>query len=163
MEQKEISKQIAKNRISFYILMTIIVVAFAFVGLAFYWSTAPYKILEIKNQPVPVVPTEIDGDRYITAIFNYCKNMDIEGKTQITLVSKETVLELPKSDERARKGCRTIEAPLAIPPHAATDTYHYHFVVTYHPNPLRTVVFEFDTEEFNVIKTGSEGEAATRE
>lgn len=144
--------------------MAVIIAAIYFIGIVFYWYIVPYSILEIKNSPVPVVPKEVNGLRYVTAIFDYCKNVEVEGKIEIALVSDKTKLELPSSHETTKKGCKSdFEVPLPIPPHASTDTYHYHYIVTYKPNPLRTIVVEFDTEAFKVIKTGSEGEPATRE
>lgn len=166
MEKKEIdiNIQFVRSRIFFYASMTVLSIGMGFVILIFYWYNAPYKILEIKNHPVPVIPKEVNGLRYVTAIFDFCKHKKIEGKVEVSLVSTQTELPLPDYDEVTKPGCQNgLEAPLPIPPQTATGVYHYHYIVTYHPNPLRTITVEFDTQEFSVVKTGAEGQPATRE
>lgn len=146
------------SRLGVKVAYVVVALAALTTGLMAYWGAAQYDVLDIRQSPVPVRPKEVSGpDPTIIATIDYCKKLDVEGTAVVTLVSKKTVLLTPAYKDKTPKTCATLEAALLIPPQATPDVYHYHWRVVYKVNPIKTVVEEFDTEEFELKTQGGEG------
>lgn len=141
-------------------------VLFAFVGLTFfliltvYWLGQPYgepvvefdggiNILRPDGTPGPVV---VEAGSEVLVQSSYCKNHD----TISTIIRREfhddLVFHLPDTMTNAPKGCGTrFSTPLKIPSNLPPDTYTLYFTFVYQINPLRSVNYTFETNEFTVV------------
>ena len=140
-------------------------VLFAFLGLTFfliltvYWLGQPYgepvvefdggiNILRPDGTPGPVV---VEAGSEVLVQSSYCKNHD----TISTIIRREfhddLVFHLPDTMTNAPKGCGTrFSTPLKIPSNLPPDTYTLYFTFVYQINPLRSVNYTFETNEFTV-------------
>ncbi len=141
-------------------------VLFAFLGLMFfliltvYWLGQPYgepvvefdggiNILRPDGTPGPVV---VEAGSEVLVQSSYCKNHD----TISTIIRREfhddLVFHLPDTMTNAPKGCGTrFSTPLKIPSNLPPDTYTLYFTFVYQINPLRSVNYTFETNEFTVV------------
>lgn len=141
-------------------------VLFAFVGLTFlliltvYWLGQPYgkpvvefddgiNILRPDGTPGPVV---VEAGSEVLVQSSYCKNYDTIGTIIRREFHDDLVFQLPDTMTNAPKGCRTrFSTPLKIPSNLPPDTYTLYFTFVYQINPLRSVNYTFETNEFTVV------------
>lgn len=123
------------------------------VGLLLYWVYQPKRVLEIKNQPVPIrtIREHATADGVVILKVDYCKNVKAEGRTRLSFVSASREIFLPTSIDRQDPQCAVAEIPILLPHDIPADTYHIHFRVQYQINPLRSVIEEFDSGSFEVV------------
>lgn len=155
-----------KTRQKVMAVLRLAAVLFAFVGLTFfliltvYWLGQPYgepvvefddgiNILRPDGTPGPVV---VEAGSEVLVQSSYCKNHD----TISTIIRREfhddLVFQLPDTMTNAPKGCGTrFSAPLKIPSNLPPDTYTLYFTFVYQINPLRSVNYTFETNEFTVV------------
>lgn len=141
-------------------------VLFAFVGLTFlliltvYWLGQPYgkpvvefdggiNILRHDGTPGPVV---VEAGSEVLVQSSYCKNHDTIGTIIRREFHDDLVFQLPDTMTNAPKGCGTrFSTPLKIPSNLPPDTYTLYFTFVYQINPLRSVNYTFETNEFTVV------------
>lgn len=155
-----------KTRQKVIAVLRLAAVLFAFVGLTFfliltvYWLGQPYgepvvefdggiNILRPDGTPGPVV---VEAGSEVLVQSSYCKNHD----TISTIIRREfhddLVFQLPDTMTNAPKGCGTrFSSPLKIPSNLPPDTYTLYFTFVYQINPLRSVNYTFETNEFTVV------------
>lgn len=155
-----------KTRQKVIAVLRLAAVLFAFVGLTFfliltvYWLGQPYgepvvefdggiNILRPDGTPGPVV---VEAGSEVLVQSSYCKNRD----TISTIIRREfhddLVFQLPDTTTNAPKGCGTrFSTPLKIPSNLPPDTYTLYFTFVYQINPLRSVNYTFETNEFTVV------------
>jgi hypothetical protein len=155
-----------KTRQKVIAVLRLAAVLFAFVGLTFfliltvYWLGQPYgkpvvefddgiNILRSDGTPGPVV---VEAGSEVLVQSSYCKNHD----TISTIIRREfhddLVFHLPDTMTNAPKGCGTrFSTPLKIPSNLPPDTYTLYFTFVYQINPLRSVNYTFETNEFTVV------------
>lgn len=155
-----------KTRQKVIAVLRLAAVLFAFVGLTFfliltvYWLGQPYgepvvefdggiNILRPDGTPGPVV---VEAGSEVLVQSSYCKNHD----TISTIIRREfhddLVFQLPDTMTNAPKGCGTrFSTPLKIPSNLPPDTYTLYFTFVYQINPLRSVNYTFETNEFTVV------------
>lgn len=145
-----------RKKVEFRFMYAVLFVIFVILVLIGYWSLVPVDILEIKKLPVPASkPSDIQSGRLINLRFDYCKYSDVHGVVERTLVSERAVITLPTYKEITPKGCDQVDAPVVLPYTIATQTFYIHYKITYRINPIKTVVEEFDTEEFDILPVKS--------
>lgn len=141
-----------KSLAGFYVSAFVLLLAFMSVGVFYYWTFFPDKILEVKELPVPVTkPQNIESGRILILKFDYCKHADVKGIVESSLVSDRNVVILPSYKEETPVGCKKIDAPMILPYTVITQKYHVHYKITYQVNPIREVVVEFDSAEFELL------------
>lgn len=141
-----------KNIIGFRILFHILIALFVLFMFCAYWLFWPFDVLTINREPVPATqPENIKSGRVIFLNIDYCKHSDAHGLVERTLVSDRMVIDLPSYQDRSPKGCGRIEAPIILPYTVATQRFHIHYKVVYQVNPLRKVVEEFNTTDFDIL------------
>ncbi len=122
------------------------------------WQYAKDDVLEIKNAPVPVrtIREVTHPQGVVILLIDYCKKINVTGKTRISFVSETREVFLPVSEDKAGVGCnfgqdKPTEIPIIIPMDLPPDTYRIHFRVAYDINPVkRGIIEEFDSLEFKV-------------
>lgn len=128
-----------------------IISALALMGLFLLWSFYPYKLVEYKNLPYPVLnsnSTVKRGEQLIYEI-DYCKHTN-----EIPEVSKffidDIIYQSPDSVAVATSGCRKQVIYLYVPQNLPTGKYSLRIIIRYHPNPIRTVTYINNTQTFTV-------------
>lgn len=155
-----------KTRQKVIAVLRLAMVLFAFVGLTFfliltaYWLGQPYgepvvefddgiNILRPDGTPGPVV---VEAGSEVLVQSSYCKNHDTIGTIIRREFHDDLVFQLPDTMTNAPKGCGTrFSAPLKIPSNLPPDTYTLYFTFVYQINPLRSVNYTFETNEFTVV------------
>ena len=141
-------------------------VLFAFVGLTFlliltvYWLGQPdgkpvvefddgINVLRPDGTPGPVV---VEAGSEVLVQSSYCKNHDTIGTIIRRDFHDDLVFHLPDTTTNAPKGCGTrFSTLLKIPSNLPPDTYTLYFTFVYQINPLRSVNYTFETNEFTVV------------
>lgn len=155
-----------KTRQKVIAVIRLAAVLFAFVGLTFfliltvYWLGQPYgkpvvefddgiNILRPDGTPGPVV---VEAGSEVLVQSSYCKNHDTIGTIIRREFHDDLVFQLPDTMTNAPKGCVTrFSTPLKIPSNLPPDTYTLYFTFVYQINPLRSVNYTFETNEFTVV------------
>jgi hypothetical protein len=155
-----------KTRQKVIAVLRLAAVLFAFVGLTFfliltvYWLGQPYgkpvvefddgiNILRSDGTPGPVV---VEAGSEVLVQSSYCKNHDTIGTIIRREFHDDLVFHLPDTMTNAPKGCGTrFSTPLKIPSNLPPDTYTLYFTFVYQINPLRSVNYTFETNEFTVV------------
>lgn len=155
-----------KTRQKVIAVLRLAAVLFAFVGLTFfliltaYWLGQPYgepvvefddgiNILRSDGTPGPVV---VEAGSEVLVQSSYCKNHDTIGTIIRREFHDDLVFQLPDTMTNAPKGCGTrFSTPLKIPSNLPPDTYTLYFTFVYQINPLRSVNYTFETNEFTVV------------
>ncbi len=152
-----------KRALVIYAAMTLLTLG---VGLFVYWSVAGNDVLEIHNAPVPVrsIREHPQADGVIILKIDYCKKMNATGRVRTSFVSPSREVFLPVSEDKQPAQCNAgqkdpIELPILIPKDLPAGIYRIHFRAVYQVNPLKEVIEEFDSKEFEIVETptGAEG------
>lgn len=127
------------------------VIAVAITILLYWLYSAPAQAVTVSPNPIPVVNKTVTAGSYTQIKYSFCKNTNVSGRIVIALVGDNVQLTLPVGFERGKRTCETDKVvPLPVPPQATPGNYHFHFRATYQINPLRSIVQEYDTQEFAV-------------
>jgi hypothetical protein len=78
--------------------------------------------------------------------------MDIPGTVQRKIID-DIVISFPEEPINAAVGCRKDTRSIKLPKEISPGPYKLETAVTYHPNPLRTVVIRSTSNTFNVTKS----------
>jgi hypothetical protein len=121
-----------------------------FITLSFWWLY-PYKIVDYKNLPFPIMNENKEvkrGERlrYKIEACKYTNQVPDLVKFFIDGVSYETL----RTVGVVKKGCNTIISDAYVPKAIPAGAYRLSTVVRYKVNPIRTIEFINITEEFIV-------------
>lgn len=131
-----------------------------FLGLTMYWIGQPYgkpvvefhrgiQILRADGTSTGPIVVEAGGNVLIQA--SYCKNHDTLRATIRREFHDDLVYQLPDYTTNAPRGCGTrFSTSLKIPENLPPDTYTLVFTFVYQINPIRSVNYTFETNEFTV-------------
>lgn len=119
--------------------------------LLMYWSLVPFRpILEIPDNKLNVVNKEVKAGENLLLNYHVCKRGNMTGA--VTRYIKDSqVIVLADVNSRFPSGCGTYTIPVMIPINTPTDLYTFHAQVTYKVSPIKTVTYDFYTDEFKVI------------
>jgi len=133
------------NFVSFIFLGVVLVIAI--------WWVYPYKLIEFKNDPFPVLNENLvvkSGDR-MSYLVDYCKYTN-ESPTVTKYFVDGVILEVNTVEGVYEKGCHQIKMDIYIPRSIAPSNYAIKIVATFHPNPIRTIKYTTKTLNFTVVK-----------
>jgi hypothetical protein len=134
------------NYISYVILALTLILIIA-VGLLLYWPIDPFVVY---SQPTMTKDVFYVGQP-IEFNIDYCKNTDAGATVNYTLIDGVTY-SLPPVDTNRPKGCYNgVVSAKALIPNIPSGTYYLSWKATYHINPLRNFVEEFQTKPFKII------------
>lgn len=122
------------------IIVTFLLVIALCLAVFLNWSFATDEVLTVKNNPFPARLIHDESGQTGGVAFllvDYCKNVDVEGKLQVSYVSKSREQFVPMMDEKLPKGCDKREIPIVIPRNLSYDTYVLRFTTKYDINPLK--------------------------
>lgn len=131
-----------------------------FAGLTLYWFGEPYgsPVVEFKdgitvlNYDGSGGPVVVRPGQSIVLHGSYCKTRD----TMSTIIRREfhdeLVYQLPKIITNVPKGCDdNLRTVLKIPENLPPDVYSVYFTFVYQINPIKTVTYQFQTNQFTVV------------
>lgn len=132
------------------------VVSYIFLGvllLLAYWYVYPYKLIEFKNSPFPVINENAivqNGDRLRYKI-DYCKYTD-ESPTVVKYFIDGVIYEVNTVDGILEKGCHQSVMDVYVPKAIPGGSYSVKVVATFKPNPIRKIKYTSQTQNFIVVK-----------
>jgi hypothetical protein len=121
--------------------------------LLIFWTVYPYKLFTFYTDKIPVVTHVLKrGDTLKWEVESTTNYDDI--KCTITRELRDDIVTTyPPLDYVTKKGYNHfINASLVLPKSIDTGTYYLHLRGSCHVNPVRDIVFERDSETFEVIK-----------
>jgi hypothetical protein len=119
--------------------------------LLMYWSLVPFKpVLEIPDNKLNVVNKEVKAGDDLILNYHVCKRGNLTGLVT-RYIEDNQVIALPDLYSRFPEGCATYNIPVTIPINTPTDMYTFHAQVTYKVSPIKTVTYDFYSDEFKVI------------
>lgn len=126
---------------------------FILLGLILFWSLQPFgtDIVEFP-QGLHVQESTVVAGGNITIDAPYCKNSDTRATNVARWFQDELTYYLPAQSGNIPKGCNLdYKTVVQIPENLPTDIYTYNLTFTYEVNPIKTVQYTFQTNEFKVI------------
>lgn len=119
--------------------------------LLVYWALVPFKpVLEIPDNKLNVVNKEVKAGDDLILNYHVCKRGNLTGLVT-RYIEDNQVIALPDLYSRFPEGCATYNIPVTIPINTPTDMYTFHAQVTYKVSPIKTVTYDFYSDEFKVI------------
>lgn len=160
MIPEEAKKQNKQVKWATYFAVFLLVLGFFSATRFLTWQYAPDDVLEVKNHPVPVrtIRETAHPDGIVILLVDFCKKINVTGRTRVSFVSETREVFLPMSEDKAEASCNfgrndPIEIPIIIPKDLPPDRYKIHFRVTYNINPVKkNILEEFDSLEFDVTE-----------
>lgn len=130
-----------------------LILAFTMVVVIGFWLVYPYKTIEFKNVPFPIlnegkVVKQGDRARYLVEACKYSKDAPVVTKNFIDGVIYSTTPVPGAIPLGCNKTIMDIYVPRAIP----AGTYSVQIIARFKVNPLRTITIISNTENFNIIK-----------
>lgn len=132
------------------VTVVLFIAAFAALATFLYWTIEPNRVLEIKNQPVPVRPDTISPEATIIASPTFCKYIQKPARIERFLISKSAKIPLPVYPNNFPIGCHTYDLAVIIPAFVTDDVYHLEYNVTYTVNPITQDKVHWYTQNFTV-------------
>lgn len=139
------------EKTTYKISFAALIIAILGLLLLFYWYIVSVSVLQIKNNPVSVEKKQVKGEEVQILDINYCKYQNIKGAVSWSLVSNKQIILLPPYTDTNSAGCGSLRAPVLLPPVKFSDTYHFHYVIMYQVNPVKTEIVTFDSKPFSII------------
>ena len=124
------------------------VLALSVVLLAFYWLW-PFPVLTIRKDVTVDQKVYRAGD-YLEYTFSYCKRDDLEAETHFSFVDS-VVYSTPGMTMRSLPpGCHVATEGIYVP-NLPSGRYKLEMVRMYQPTPLRRVMVQSMSNEFEII------------
>ena len=140
----------------YYISLLILLLTAGLLFYIFFLLLYPFTPFVINEQPVPILTKKITaGDDVIYSV-NYCRND--EGSTQVSrsIIGPE-IFVTPSVNSVVKKGCSIATIHLLTPKSLKPGIYHILVSADFHPNFIRTITTNFESEEFEVISASQLG------
>ena len=133
----------AISYLTFFLAMSII-------GTIFFWTVYPYKILDIKGKYKVLTPTVKPGQELMFQR-NVDKLVGIQGDVNCSFVDG-IEYKLPMRRSLTLKGQDNSIQSVIVPKQIIPGKYKYSCHITFQVNPIHTVVYYLETEQFEVIQ-----------
>lgn len=135
------------------VLYSALALAGVAVAIIYYWAVVPLDIIRLNNGPVPARPPQNQANNAEIFTHNICKLTDDHGTLRISFVGNNKETFLPVMSENSPKQCNdNLDYPIVVPSDLEPGKYHVHFRATYKPNPIRTIIEEWDSQEFEITE-----------
>lgn len=148
-DKVEVSK---RSKYLNYIVYTVLGIIGCSIGVFMFWLVTGDKALDVSNSPVPVQPKFVKSLEEITISVDFCKSTDAHGRVVRKLVSDKTELLAPVVVESVEPGCyKNLQIKIPIPDQTPPGRYKVVYRITYQTNPIKNIVEEFESQEFDVV------------
>jgi hypothetical protein len=137
------------NKIKYLLAKATLLITTVFICVVAYWLLYPYKLLEIKNNPVPISATTVEGGEYISYTLDFCRFTDLPATVTRQFIDG-VVYTTPTIIVQDTARCGSRETLVRVPPTLLPDTYHMHIIIQIKVNPIRTMTYRFETQPFEI-------------
>jgi hypothetical protein len=131
-------------------LYTSLAISTTWVLLSAYWGLRPYRIIEFKETPLPVLTKQVNVGEKLRYELNYCKYMGLSSEISTSFIDG-VIFDTPSFRTNRQVGCHETIVEIKVPSTLPSGTYyvqiHYHYKV----NPIRSVNYSIKTESFEII------------
>ena len=128
-----------------------ILTAFALVILVTYWLVFPYKILSFNEGNGTFIDTTVKRGEFLHMHQNSCKYMDIPSTINRQFVDG-VIYSIVPTNARRPLGCTENIEYIYIPTELPVGEYYISTLISFPPNPLRTVSYTVKTKKFTIVK-----------
>ena len=139
-----------KQRIFYISLYIGLLISFLFVLYMAFLLIYPFNIMEVKQQPLPVISKQIKQGDNLVYVLDYCKYMSLPSEISPQLVDG-IIFAFPTDISYVDKGCNVVFGSVPIPVSVPKGKYYMRFIVTYKVQGVREINYMYKTEEFEVI------------
>lgn len=137
------------KKILYFTSILTLLIAVGLVVLLSFWSSYPYKTLQINKEPLQVITKEVKNEETLIYVLDYCKYM--EGKVSINRKFIDGVVySMPIVEANNATGCKVMTVGIEIPKNLPKGTYFLEISYTYKVNPIRDITATTKTESFLV-------------
>jgi len=141
-----------KDKVIYLSSMIIILTAIAIAIVILFWLFYPYKVLEIKQNPVMVKTKAVKAGQILVYNFDYCKYNNLEARVT-RIISDGLEYNSPVTTSNREVGCHNADSDFSVPTGLpAGGNYVLNITYTYKVNPLREIEVKAVTEKFTIIK-----------
>lgn len=137
------------SRIYFYNIISYIFIGILLL-LAFWW-VYPYKLMEFKNAPFPIINTIVNSGGRMVYEVDYCKYTNQSPRVTKYFIDG-VVYEVNTVDGIFEKGCHKVKRDIYIPRALPVGSYSVKIVAIFTPNPIREVQYTTNTLNFTIVK-----------
>lgn len=139
------------SRIGYHLAAVGLIFCIAFMGYVTYLAVWPFKTIEPTHQPYKVLTPKVHPGEDIVYVSEICRYTDVQPTVVRQLVG-ESIIYLPNRISKFPKGCGAYKVPSRVPPETPPGFYHLELAPSYRINPVRTIVVNIETEEFEVVE-----------
>lgn len=137
------------NTVGFLTLLS----ALLMIAYVAYYSLYPFKVIDIQNQPYPVLTPQVKQGDNMIFYAEYCKYMNIPSETTTSFVDTLIFNEAGRKSSGSDIGCYKREILVEIPEKLPAGIYRYRIVTDHKVHPvLRIIRVIAETEEFEVTE-----------
>lgn len=125
-----------------------------FLNLAYigYLLFFPFKTIEFKNKPFPVLNSPVSAGTVVKYKVDYCRYTNVPSQVTRTLVGP-TLVTISEDSASTDVGCRSlVSSTVLIPDYVPEGIYHVKLNFCWQVNPLRNICEETGTQDFRVVK-----------
>jgi hypothetical protein len=139
-----------KYKSTHIIALVSMIIIFIIFAIFMYWWVYPFKT-STQIQPYVVVNKEVKQGELLFYVMDYCKYTKVVPTVERQFIDG-IIYNVPSSNAQIKYGCGKITNSIKVPSTLPAGIYYVHATVTYQINPIRTIVEEYKTEKFEVIK-----------
>jgi hypothetical protein len=139
-----------ENKLTSIALNIILVGMIGLIGLIAYWGFRPYNILEYETCDLQTVKESYEVGEVLDFRLQFCKKGNYTA-TIIRSFHDGVVYMFPALTSKLDEGCYDYYANTTVVPNVQSGTYTYKTQWEYRVNPIRTVTYEFTSNEFRVV------------
>ena len=124
--------------------------SFLLVLVFLFWWIYPYNLVNAK-QPFEIITPIVKQGEVLLYKMDYCKKTDLVPTVNRQFVDG-LIYTLPVGSSVLVKGCRVITNSIAVHKNLPPGTYYIQSTAQYQVNPIRTILYEYRTDKFEVTK-----------
>lgn len=133
------------------VAMALTVGSFAIILYAFEKISQPVEVLQVNNEPYPVLNQPLKAGQQLTIYTDVCKLTDASGLVTPMLVG-EHLIYLPSFVTNIKQGCFKGNVDIGLLPLSIPEgTYTLRLVIEYTINPLRKEYKTVESEPFDIV------------
>jgi len=140
----------------YYISIVILLLTAGLLFYIFFLLLYPFTPFVLNQQPVPILTKKISAGDDVVYSVNYCRYYEGSSQVSRSIVGPEIVV-IPSVSSVLKKGCGIVTIHLPTSKSLIPGIYHILISADFHPNSVRTVTTNFESEDFEVIAASRSG------
>ena len=137
------------NKLAYLVLIGVFFLL-AYIGYYFFY---PFKVIDIKNSPYPVITKQVKAGEDLIFHVEFCKYMSVPSKTTLQLVDGVIISLESMSAGSSPEGCYDVNVSQTIPALIKPGFYKLRITADHEIHPvLRTVRVQAETQVFEVVE-----------